>query len=208
MKNLLLIFTRNPELGKVKTRLAGNIGKEAALQLYEFLLEHTAEVTRNLSCEKWVFYSEFIEEKDCWDEDYFYKKVQLGNDLGERMLNAFMEGFEDGFENIIVIGSDLYDLQKEDLEKAFLILQKSDIVIGPAQDGGYYLLGMKKPHSRIFKNKEWGSSSVFQQTLEDVKELKVEKLEIRNDIDVFEDLKDAPKLLEFVRRREQINFEI
>ena len=208
MKNLLLIFTRNPELGKVKTRLAENIGKEAALQLYVFLMGHTAEVTKSLSCEKWVFYSEFIEEKDCWDDNKFHKKVQQGEDLGERMLNAFREGFEDGFENIIIIGSDLYDLQKEDLEKAFLRLQKSDIVIGPAQDGGYYLLGMKKPHSRIFENKDWGSGSVFQQTLEDVKEFQVERLEIRNDIDVFEDLKDAPELLEFVRRREQINFHL
>lgn len=207
MKNLLLIFTRNPQFGKVKTRLAEGLGKEVTLQLYEFLLKHTAEVTKDLTCQKRVFYSEFIEEKDVFEGD-FQKGVQKGEDLGERMMQAFAEGFEDGFENIIIIGSDLFDLQKKDLESAFSRLQQADVVLGPAEDGGYYLLGMKKLNPLVFRNKKWGSNSVFKETVEDLEEENIAILEIKNDIDNFEDLKNEPRLLDFVRRREQINFDL
>lgn len=207
MKNLLLIFTRNPEYGKVKTRLAEGLGNELTLQLYEFLLKHTAEVTKDLTCQKRVFYSEFIEQKDIFEGD-FQKRAQQGEDLGERMFNAFTEGFKDGFEKIVIIGSDLYDLAEKDLDRAFEKLDDSDVVLGPAQDGGYYLLGLKKIYPQIFQNKKWGSDTVFRETLEDLKEQKIYKLAIRNDIDVFEDLKNEPALLEYVRKRERINFEL
>ncbi len=81
----LLIFTRNPELGKVKTRLAGGVGDVAALDIYKFLLRHTVSITQNLSVDKQVFYSEKIRASDYWDENRFTKKLQHGNDLGARM---------------------------------------------------------------------------------------------------------------------------
>ncbi len=92
-KELLLIFTRNPEAGKVKKRLAASIGEVAALKIYNHLLRHTAEITRNLPMEKWVCYSEEIPEKDIWEKEVFSKKLQQGKDLGERMDNAFRSGF-------------------------------------------------------------------------------------------------------------------
>src|SRR5690606_8930606 len=105
-----MIFTRPPVLGKVKTRLAADIGEEAALKIYNFLLEHTVSVTRDLAVVKQVFYSEEISPDDIWDNDVYEKKLQCGNVLWERMQNAFDDGFSNGFENIIIIGSDLFDL--------------------------------------------------------------------------------------------------
>lgn len=197
-KELLLIFTRNPELGKVKKRLAAGIGDEAALKIYEHLLQHTFEVTQNLQVEKWVCYSEEIPAEDIWNKGNFSKKLQQGKDLGERMENAFHSGFEAGFSNIIIIGSDLYDLQKEDLEMAFLALQSSEAVIGPATDGGYYLLGLKSLPSQVFKNKNWGSNTVLDATLADLKNYNLTKLEPRNDIDRLEDLENHPDLLKII----------
>ncbi|HBO28702.1 MAG TPA: glycosyltransferase, partial [Leeuwenhoekiella sp.] len=86
---VLLIFTRNPELGKVKTRLAGGVGDASALEIYKFLLQHTVSITQNLSVDKQVFYSEKIRASDYWDENTFTKKLQHGDDLGARMQKAF-----------------------------------------------------------------------------------------------------------------------
>ena len=106
-KNLLLIFTRNPELGKCKTRLAAKLGDENALKIYKFLLDHTAKLTQDVNAAKQVWYSEEIWDTDIWDNSLFDKRLQSGKDLGIRMANAFQEGFASGFERIIVIGSDM-----------------------------------------------------------------------------------------------------
>ena len=158
-KNLLLIFTRNPEFGKVKTRLARDIGHQAALDIYKFLLAHTAKICTPLDTEKAVYYSEEIPNNDLWNATVFQKKKQIGEDLGERMQNAFAEGFNLGYSKIIIIGSDLYDIETKDLEQAFNVLNNHEIVIGPAEDGGYYLLGMKQLHPKLFKNKNWGTAT-------------------------------------------------
>ncbi len=189
-KNLLLIFTRNPELGKCKTRLAATVGDESALEIYKFLINHTAELVQDVNAAKQVWYSEEIWKDDIWDSSYFDKKVQLGADLGIRMANAFQEGFVSKFERIIVIGSDMYDLSKADLENAFDMLKTKDFVIGPAEDGGYYLLGMNAFNSDVFQNKIWGTETVLQDTLNDLKNENIQLLEERNDIDIYEDIKD------------------
>lgn len=199
-EELLLIFTRNPELGKVKKRLAAGIGDEATLKIYKHLLQHTVEITRNLQVEKWVCYSEEIPEEDIWEKENFSKKLQQGKDLGERMENAFRSGFKAGYSRIIIIGSDLYDLSEEDLKMAFLRLQQSEAVIGPATDGGYYLLGTKSLTSQVFKNKIWGGDTVLEATLEDLKNYQLTKLEARNDIDRLEDLKQHPDLLKLIEQ--------
>lgn len=202
-RNLLLIFARNPVPGKVKKRLAASIGEEAALKIYNHLLQHTMKITRNLQVDKWILYSEEIPEKDVWDLNIFSKKLQQGKDLGERMENAFRCGFEAGFSNIIIIGSDLYDLGEEDLKKAFLTLQHSEAVIGPATDGGYYLLGLKSLPSQVFKNKTWGSNTVLKVTLQDLKNHQLIQLEPRNDIDRFEDLEKYPGLLSLISTKNE-----
>tara|TARA_R110002051_G_scaffold149720_1_gene222276 strand:- start:6420 stop:7031 length:612 start_codon:yes stop_codon:yes gene_type:complete len=189
-KNLILIFTRNPELGKCKTRLAATVGNEKALDIYKFLLNHTVNITKDLKVAKQVYYSETVWENDVWNNDLYQKKIQSGSDLGFRMENAFKNGFDDGFEKIIIIGSDMYDLNKTDLENAFLQLDDADFVVGPAEDGGYYLLGMKLFEPSLFKNKKWGTATVLKDTLKDLTYKKIKILESRNDVDIYEDIKD------------------
>ncbi|WP_231563295.1 TIGR04282 family arsenosugar biosynthesis glycosyltransferase [Salegentibacter sp. Hel_I_6] len=197
-ESLLIIFTKNPEIGKVKTRLAVTTGNETALNIYKFLLQHTLSVTSNLNTDKWIYYSEEIPEKDIWPSEIFSKKLQQGEDLGEKMENAFREAFKHNYEKVIIIGSDLYDIVQNDLENAFLELEKNDFVIGPAKDGGYYLLGMKSLIPELFKNKKWSSSSVLSDTLKDLKNKKIKLLETRNDIDEFHDIKNEPAFSKFL----------
>lgn len=187
-KKALIIFTRNPELGKVKTRLAKTVGDESALNIYKFLLQHTVEITKDLHVDKYVFYSEEIHKNDAWDSDIFRKRLQSGNDLGEKMHNAFVEVFNMGYEMAIVIGCDMFEMERMDLETAFEALQTNSFVIGPAQDGGYYLLGMKESKEKVFLKKEWGTSTVLEQTLKDLEGENLLLLEERNDIDYYEDI--------------------
>ena len=191
-KNLILIFTRNPELGKVKTRLAATIGDENALEIYIQLLDHTKKVALEAPYDKQVLYSEEINHNDMWKADSFQKKLQVGADLGERMHNAFQSGFDDGYEKIVIIGSDLIALESTDITQAISKLDHHDIVVGPAEDGGYYLLGMKKIPENLFQNKEWGTSTVLSDTLLDISNLKYFLLEEKNDIDTYEDIKNIP----------------
>lgn len=189
-KNLLIIFTRNPELGKVKTRLAKSIGDENALTIYKTLLDRTEKTTRNLTCDKAIYYSVKIRENDIWDASIYQKHQQRGNDLGIRMLNAFSEAFSNKYDKVAIIGSDLFDLNPNHINEAFEELNNNDIVIGPAHDGGYYLLGMKSIYSQVFKNKDWGTSTVFNDTIKDLKNESIHLLETLNDIDVYDDLKN------------------
>ncbi|WP_055434887.1 TIGR04282 family arsenosugar biosynthesis glycosyltransferase [Lacinutrix algicola] len=187
-KNLIITFTRNPELGKVKSRLAKSIGEASALEVYKFLLEHTKEVLSKLDCDRAVYYSVKIRENDIWDSQVFSKHQQFGNDLGERMKNAFENGFKKGYEKIIIVGSDLYDLNTEIINQAFIQLDTHDNVIGPAEDGGYYLLGMKTLNPSVFDIENWGTETVYKQTISKLTS-SLYVLETLNDIDYVEDLK-------------------
>ncbi len=197
-KNLLLIFTRNPELGKVKTRLAKSLGDEKALEIYKFLLNKTKEVTQQLSCDIAVFYSVKIRENDIWSSEKYQKYTQEGNDLGERMHNAFKNSFKKEYEKVAIIGSDLYDLEPKHIKTAFKQLDTNDVVIGPAEDGGYYLLASKETIPEIFKNKDWGTASVRQETLIDLEKQTVFLLPMLNDVDIFDDIKDHPAFSQFL----------
>ena len=198
-KDLLLIFTRNPELGKCKTRLAQTVGDETALDIYNFLLRHTVSITQNLNSAKQVWYSEEIWDDDIWDDAFYDKKLQKGPDLGTRMANALQEGFASGFERIIIIGSDMFDLSQKDLENAFAHLQENDFVVGPAEDGGYYLLGMKTFKAELFQRKNWGQETVLKDSLADLKDEKLVILEERNDVDVYADIKDNEAFRHFLK---------
>ena len=196
-KNALIIFTRNPELGKCKTRLAKVIGDEAALEIYKYLLNHTAEISKNIKADKFVFYSDDIAENDLWNKDIFRKKLQYGTDLGTRMENAFTELFQLNYEKVIIIGSDLLDLNTKHVDDAFELLETNELVIGPAKDGGYYLLGMKTLHLNVFKNKAWGTSTVFKDTIKDIQNSAYTLMEKLNDIDTFEDIEPYQQLRKF-----------
>tara|TARA_R110002124_G_scaffold99337_1_gene245316 strand:- start:48254 stop:48868 length:615 start_codon:yes stop_codon:yes gene_type:complete len=202
-KELLIIFTRNPELGKCKTRLAATIGDVAALEIYKYLLAHTASITEDLLVHKEVHYSDEIHHNDIWNDSIFRKKSQKGYDLGERMKNAFKAGFKDGYDKIIIIGSDMYDLSPQDLEHAFTALSVNDYVLGPAEDGGYYLLGMKKLNNSLFENKKWGTNTVLNDTLNNLLNENIELLPFRNDIDYYEDIKDIRVFDQFLDKTEK-----
>ena len=193
--NLIIVFVRSPELGKVKTRLARSIGDQSALNIYKILLKHTAAVLRDLSFDKVVYFSEKIDNNDFWENSLFEKKLQKGVDLGERMHHAFDTAFNKGYKKVLIIGSDLFDLTSSLITSAFEALETYDISIGPSLDGGYYLLGMKKLQPEVFKNKKWGTDSVLENTLQDLKKQKIKLLKALNDIDTLEDLQQQPKLL-------------
>lgn len=196
-KHALIIFTRNPELGKCKTRLATKVGDEAALDIYKFLLQHTVQITTPLNVDKFVYYSEKLRQNDIWDEQIFRKKVQEGTDLGIRMQNAFTEVFNHGYERAIIIGSDMFDMTTQDLQNAFTALEKSSFALGPAEDGGYYLLGMKNVYPSVFSNKNWGTDTVLEATISDLKNETVALLEEKNDVDYFEDIANVEAFQRF-----------
>ncbi len=195
--NLIIVFTRNPELGKVKTRLAKTVGDLSALNIYKFLLEHTEKTLRAVNADKAIYYSVKIREEDIWDSSAYNKFKQEGKDLGLRMLNAFKNGFKNSYTKIVIVGSDLFDLKSKHIEEAFDRLDTHDVVIGPALDGGYYLLGMNTLHPKLFKNKSWGTETVRKDTLNDLKNETVFLLEELNDIDTFEDIKPYDELKQF-----------
>lgn len=187
-RDLLLIFARNPVLGKVKTRLAKSIGDENALDIYQLLLKHTVAVTKNLKVDKRICYSENPVDDDIWSAKIYQKTAQSGNDLGQRMQHAFQTAFEEGYQRVVVIGTDLLELKQTHIEEAFRKLDNCDFVFGPAVDGGYYLLGMCELKPQLFAQKKWGTNSVLEDSLKDLYGEKVCLLETLNDIDVVEDI--------------------
>ena len=114
------------------------------MQVYKHLLRHTQETVAQLAVQRVVYYGDFVNEDDGWND--YDKQLQTGNDLGQRMLNAFQERFADGASRVVVIGSDCLAITPDHIRLAFDALNQADVVIGPATDGGYYLLGMKQPH--------------------------------------------------------------
>lgn len=197
MKTALIVFTRNPELGQCKTRLAKTLGNQSALDIYKYLLQHTANVTKQVNADRYVFYSININQDDIWNTTHFIKRLQKGNDLGERMHNAFEELFMSGYKKVIIIGSDLLDLNADIIDNAITTLDHNDVVLGPAEDGGYYLLGLKKLYPELFKNKAWGTETVREDTFADLKNKTVSLLKPLNDIDTFDDMKHYNQLKQF-----------
>lgn len=189
-ENTLIIFVKNEIAGSTKTRLAESIGDESALEVYRKLLNHTFKETRDIKVHKEVWYSQYVEKDDIWSEGAFDKKVQSGDDLGIRMAKAFEDRFAKNYnERVVIIGSDCAELKKPIVERAFQKLEHTDFVIGPAKDGGYYLLGMSAFHPQVFTNIEWSTGSVLKETLKKIKELELEHelLNELNDVDTIED---------------------
>lgn len=186
----LIIFVRNPLLGKVKTRIAATLGVEKALKIYTTLLKHTRDISAKISADKYVFYSDYINKDDLWENDLFYKEMQTGLDLGERMKNAFNFLFDRGYKKIGIIGSDCHELDETMLNNAFKVLNKIDVVIGPAKDGGYYFIGMNNFLPQLFEEKNWSSPTVYKMTSEQLKNLRIPfySLPILNDVDEEKDV--------------------
>ena len=188
--SLLMIFVKNLIPGMVKTRLAEDIGIDKALDVYNELVHHTNKITKKIDVDKGVYYSEYVEIEDIWDDELYKLHVQKGFTLGEKMKNAFDEAF-DSYNHVIIIGSDCYDLSKKMIETAFAMLEDHDLVVGPATDGGYYLLGMKEYTPQLFEGKEYSTDKVLEELLAEAEELNlnVYQLPALNDIDTLDDLK-------------------
>jgi rSAM/selenodomain-associated transferase 1 len=189
-KQLLIIFYRNPQLGKVKTRLAAELGDAKALAIYLYLASYTRTITEALTADKVVFYSDYIDTEDSWTNTLYLKQLQDGSDLGDKMRNAFQHGFDRGYDSICIIGTDCFELTPSIISSAFEALTFSDAVIGPAKDGGYYLLGMNSLYEQFFRNKSWSTNSVFKDTVGDFKAAAIKFYELPelSDIDKASDL--------------------
>ncbi|MEC3906822.1 TIGR04282 family arsenosugar biosynthesis glycosyltransferase [Tamlana sp. 2201CG12-4] len=187
-KELVIVFVKNIKLGKVKTRLAKTIGNQAAFEVYSELVKVTENATKNLSADLRIYFSDAIIETK-WQ--HAYKRVQQGSNLGERMKNAFHEGFEDGYNHIVLIGSDLPEINATHINQGLEKLKEKEVVFGPAEDGGYYLIGLNKMQGFIFDNKPWSQSHLLEETLKELeqKNINFATLATLNDIDTFEDLK-------------------
>ncbi len=170
--------------GRVKTRLAKSIGDIKALEIYNKLLVHTIQVIKSSNFDyKFYFTAKY---NNSLIIDY---KLQIGLDLGDKMYNALIDEL-DYFDRVCIIGSDCLTLTSNDIANAFKQLNSHDVVLGPATDGGYYLIGMKKPHRQLFSNITWGASTVLAESLQECSKanLTVKLLREQNDVDTIEDV--------------------
>jgi rSAM/selenodomain-associated transferase 1 len=191
----LLFFVKNPKQGIVKSRLARAIGDKVARDLYKNFVRDMLLALDKL---QHPFYCCFYPEDALHDikqfigEDYQYL-AQRGDDLGERMAHCFQQAFSTGFNRVALIGSDSPDLPAEIIDEAFTSLEEVDSVIGPAFDGGYYLIGFTKASfaPEVFSNVEWGTNTVLQKTLDilQCQQRRVHLLPQWGDIDTLEDLR-------------------
>lgn len=189
-KSSLIVFVKNPQLGKVKTRLAAQTDKEIALKVYQTLLKYTRQVALGVNTHKEVWYSNKIEAEDIWKKNVFTKRVQKGANIGERMLRAFEYSFNEGkSEKVVLIGSDCAELTPEIVNDAFSKLDDVDVVIGPAVDGGYYLLGMRVLIPEVFREIDWSTQKVLKQTLERMESERASHVLLKTlrDVDELED---------------------
>src|SRR5436309_2445791 len=145
MKQKLIVFVRAPELGKVKTRLAKAIGDQRALAAYEEMLgrlfvnlQAVAQV--ELRCTP----DDASASLRAWLQPGWQRKPQGAGDLGEKLKRSFDESFQEGFERVVIIGSDAPEVSRRDVELAWHHLGNHDVVLGPAKDGGYWLIGLRK----------------------------------------------------------------
>ena len=165
--NALVIFVKNARRGNVKTRLASSLGKDKALSIYLALCERVRNVCLGFSGKCYVYYSEYIPpEPDVWEDDFFIKRKQYQvADLGLRMQAAFNELLP-VHSSVRLIGTDIPHLSNDLLEESILLLKNTDVILGPSDDGGYYLIGMKKTNDFLFNNMTWSVDTVLSETIQ------------------------------------------
>ncbi|MCA6078048.1 TIGR04282 family arsenosugar biosynthesis glycosyltransferase [Fulvivirga sedimenti] len=190
---VLIVFLKNPELGKVKTRIAKAFGDEVALAIYLRLLSKLRETLSGIDYDVHLYYSSFVDSEDEWNIQNISRFAQMGDDLGSRMQHAFENSFKAGYKKAVLVGSDIPDLSTEILNEAFLKLKDHDVVIGPAKDGGYYLIGMTRFHPQVLNLDHWSHSRVFHVTMDKIQGLglSVSQTRLLKDLDEAEDLKDS-----------------
>jgi hypothetical protein len=189
MKEAIIIFHRHPKLGKVKTRLAKSLGNKNALSIYKACSFYIIDHILSGPTSTFIFLSDKNDlSQSQFDSKYLY--FQKGDDLGRRMINSFSEIFSKGFKKIIIVATDAPDIDNNLIQLAFKSLDTKDFVLGPSDDGGYYLLGMKKVSNFLFEDMTWSHDKVLHQTLIKIKDndLSYELLNNLIDIDDESDL--------------------
>lgn len=195
-RNRIIIFVKEPEQAEVKTRLASEIGGELAVKIYKSFVLDTLSTLKTLDTPITIcFYPpEAAERIAKWLGPEYEYRPQSGRDLGQRMKNAFRQAFDEGADRIVLIGSDIPDIPKGFVTQAFDALDARDAVIGPATDGGYYLIAFKKETFRpeAFENIQWSTPAVFDQTIHELNRQKLETQTLPqwHDIDTVSDLSD------------------
>lgn len=203
MSCALIVFAKEPVKGKVKTRLQGYLSQGSCVNLYKAFLRDTLDLTKKIACEhKIIAYDSNGKSprylKKIAPRHTFYK--QEGGSLGERIYNAFRFAKDAGASKMVVIGSDAPTLPASSIKKAFGLLGRADVVLGPSLDGGYYLIGLQSPCAGLFKGIAWSSPTVFRDTIKNAQKLKkrVALLDKRYDIDdaraLFRLKKDLSKI--------------
>ncbi|MEO6690840.1 MAG: TIGR04282 family arsenosugar biosynthesis glycosyltransferase [Saprospiraceae bacterium] len=185
-ENVLIVFLKNFDLGKVKTRIAKDCNNEEALNIYRQLCSKTFSLFEYLNCDIKLYYSNYFPEGPSTFSTY----IQLGTDLGEKMSNAIQANLKE-YKKVVLIGTDCPYLRSNDIIEAFAQLQSKEVVIGPCSDGGYYLIGMNNHYPLLFININWSTETVFDQTIKSVMEsnLTYSILNKYSDIDTLEDWK-------------------
>ncbi len=194
--NALIIFARSPKLGKVKTRLSESLGDNFALKFYKLCAEHVFNECKKLNAKNssvYLFYTGKGDEEliKKWAGTPFIFSLQTGTNLGQRMEDAFYKVFAGGANKVLIIGTDVPDIELSLIEDALYFLDTNDVVIGPSMDGGYYLLGMKKLYKDLLKKIPWSTNFVFEETVNKIKskKLKYKVMTKLYDIDTEEDLR-------------------
>jgi rSAM/selenodomain-associated transferase 1 len=194
-RRCILLFLKAPERGKVKTRLSEVLGNGIALGLYQnFVADIIATLQTGRYNFRICFHPPDAENKVTdWIGHEYVLVPQWGNHIGERMANAFRKTFVDGFDHVLLIGTDLPDLPATVIDDAFESLEKNAAVIGPAFDGGYYLIGFQSKTflPAVFEKIPWGTRQVFEKTIKifEKNQYRVHRLPKWRDIDLYEDLK-------------------
>lgn len=191
----IIVMTRYPEAGKVKTRLIKHLGAEGATRLHQKMAEHTISTLEPLrdiqTADLWIFFSGgSTEQMQTWLGEELEYRPQQGENLGCRMTHAFEHIFATGYTRAVMLGTDCPDIEGATVVKALKYLRRADVALGPAEDGGYYLIGINELHPDLFRNIDWGSAKVLKQTVEIVKNLNLipAYLPPLRDIDTPEDL--------------------
>ncbi|RYM32123.1 glycosyltransferase [Brumimicrobium glaciale] len=190
-KNALIIMTKNPELGKCKTRLAKTLGDKKALEIYIKLIDYTAKIAKEVEADKFIYSTDVLTDSKRWECPNTFFSIQSKGDLGERMNNAVQNVLNQGYEKIIILGSDCAEINSSDINSAFDQLNNHDYILGPALDGGYYLIGMKEVSPTLFHDMIWSTEHVLSDSISRIKAKNSSYflLEEKSDIDFEEDLK-------------------
>jgi rSAM/selenodomain-associated transferase 1 len=192
----LIIFTRYPEPGRTKTRLIPALGATGAADLHRRMTEQAIAIARQLAALQAVALEVRYSGGDAalmqqWLGANLRLRAQSDGDLGARMREAFHEAFQQGCERVVIIGTDCPGITSGTLASAFAALRQSDLVLGPASDGGYYLIGLRRLIPPLFEGILWGTDSVLRHTLQiaEAADLRYSLLERLDDVDRPEDLR-------------------